>query len=334
MQPRIRDVAKLAGVSDATVSHVINNTCPVSPETRKRVEAAIKELNYRPNVVARSLRVKNTQTIGLVVPNVMNHFFGAIAVDLEKTVAKEGYSLFVCNTMSNPTHERKLLESLAGRRVDGVVMAPAVDSPDALEPLTRLNIPVVFIDRVISGTDYSHVLTNNAAVAGQVVDHLVEDGYVRIVAVVEDDLGSTIRERLQGFKSAAARYGKVEPKLFSFAKQSEAELVALCKEGPKTAVFPLNYQASIRSLRVFRQAEIRFPDDVGFFMFDESEWNEIVVPAISSVKQSAAEVAKEAARLIIRATSEQVQEKVVVPAKLFVRESCSTACMNRYRQKG
>jgi LacI family transcriptional regulator len=169
----IREVAESAGVSYATVSHVINNTRVVTQETRERVLAAMTALNYRPNALARSLRQGKTNTIGLVLPDSANPFFAEISRAIEDAAFKKGYSVFLCNTELDTERELFYVDVLSKKQVDGIIFVAAGDQADSLDFLLRENMPVVMIDRDLPNVEVDAVLTDHQLGGFLATQHLI-----------------------------------------------------------------------------------------------------------------------------------------------------------------
>src|SRR5512138_3382191 len=203
----IREVAESAGVSYATVSHVINNTRFVTPETRERVLDAMAELNYRPNALARSLRQGKTNTIGLVLPDSANPFFAEISRSIEDEAFKKGYSVVLCNTESDMTRELFYVDLLSKKQVDGIVFVAAGDQADSLDFLLGRNMPVVMIDRNIPDVEVDAVLTDHPLGGWLATHHLIELGHTRIACIAGPSSITPGAERLIGYRKALEEAG-------------------------------------------------------------------------------------------------------------------------------
>ncbi|MDQ2690439.1 MAG: LacI family transcriptional regulator, partial [Chloroflexota bacterium] len=179
----IREVAESAGVSYATVSHVINNTRVVSQETRERVLAAMSALDYRPNALARSLRQGKTNTLGLVLPDSANPFFAEISRSIEDEAFKKGYSVFLCNTELDTQRELFYVDVLSKKQVDGIIFVAAGDQADSLDYLVQRNLPVVMIDRDVPNVEVDAVLTDHRLGGYLATRHLLELGHTRIACI-------------------------------------------------------------------------------------------------------------------------------------------------------
>ena len=198
------DVAERAGVSKATVSHVINETRFVEEATKSRVREAIDALGYRPNVAARSLTTQRTRIIGLIISDVTNTFFGELTRGIEDALFANGYSLMLCNTNEVLEREEYYIDVLLRQGVDGIIAAAASQDWDALNEAAKLNIPIVMLDRTFENADSPYVGVNNSQGAYLGTRHLIERGYREIGILSGFQRLSTMRERLAGFEQAMA----------------------------------------------------------------------------------------------------------------------------------
>src|SRR5512142_1155108 len=200
----IREVAESAGVSYATVSHVINNTRFVTPETRERVLAAMAKLSYRPNALARSLRQGKTNTIGLVLPDSANPFFAEISRSIEDEAFRRGYSVFLCNTETDTERELFYVDVLSKKQVDGIIFVAAGAQADSLDFLLHEGMPVVMIDRDVPKVEVDAVLTDNRLGGYLATRHLVELGHTRIGCIAGPSSITPSAERIIGYQKALA----------------------------------------------------------------------------------------------------------------------------------
>jgi LacI family transcriptional regulator len=205
--PTITDVARKAGVSTSTVSHVINETRYVSDQVKQRVHAAMKDLNYQPNVIARSLRTRETQTVGVVVSDITNPFFTNIVRAIEDEVLKQGYNIILCDTDEKPEREQVYLRLLMGRRVDGLIVAPSSGNADLLQLAIESGYPTVLLDRSIPGLDADVVLSDNEGGAFDAVSYLVGIGHRRIGIIAGRLEVSTGTDRMAGYVRAIKAHG-------------------------------------------------------------------------------------------------------------------------------
>src|SRR5919205_779993 len=203
----IREVAESAGVSYATVSHVINNTRVVTQETRERVLAAMAALNYHPNALARSLRQGKTNTIGLVLPDSANPFFAEISRGIEAEAFKKGYSVFLCNTELDVRRELFYVDVLSNKQVDGIIFVAAGDQADSLDFLLRQNMSVVMIDRDLPNVQVDAVLTDHQLGGYLATRHLIELGHRRIACIAGPSSITPGAERVIGYRRALEEAG-------------------------------------------------------------------------------------------------------------------------------
>jgi LacI family transcriptional regulator len=212
-QATIQDVAVRAGVSKTTVSHVINATRFVEEETRQRVLQAIQELHYRPSAAARSLTTKRTGTVGIVVSDVTNPFFGELLLGIEEVLRPQNYALMICNTNETLDYEAHYLNLLLNQRVDGIIAAATSQPWIELSKAEVQHTPVVFVDRAFDNLEGFYIGVNNKAGAYQGTQHLIHCGYRRIGILSGLDRLSTMRERLDGYCLALQEAGlSVNPK--------------------------------------------------------------------------------------------------------------------------
>src|SRR5438128_495974 len=234
MRVTIREVAASAGVSAMTVSRVINESPRVSDATRRRVEAAIAELGYVPNRLARGLTRRRTGTLGVIVPDVANPFFTLVVRGAEEVAWRAGFHVILCNTQGDLERERGYLEDMLAFQVEGLLLAPVSDrSRPHLRALTRNNVPFVLIDRSIAGYDGDLVQGDSVAGARRLVEHLIGFGHRRIGLVTETGAVSTARDRMEGYRAA------LEAAEIPFRPELVAESSAIDPQAAQTATLHL-----------------------------------------------------------------------------------------------
>ena len=256
----IREVAESAGVSYATVSHVINNTRLVSQETRERVLAAMDALNYRPNALARSLRQGKTNTLGLVLPDSANPFFAEISRSIEDEAFKKGYSVFLCNTELDIQRELFYVDVLSKKQVDGIIFVAAGDQADSLDFLRSRNMPVVLIDRDLPNVEVDAVLSDNQLGGFLATRHLLSLGHTRIACIAGPSSITPSAERIIGYRRALEEVGlSYDESLIlrgDYHAQSGMEIThsILQMEPRPTAIFALNDLMALGALRAAAEA--------------------------------------------------------------------------------
>lgn len=310
----IRDVAKEARVSIATVSHVINETRYVSQELAVRVQTAMERLNYFPNGIARSLKTQKTHTIGLIISDISNPFFSTLVRGVEDAAAENGYSVIISDTDEDLVKEKLYIRVLIQRRIDGLIIAPTGKEDQDLRLLSERGIPLVFVDRKLDGVEADSVLSKNIEGAYQATKYLIKNGHRRIGIILGLKDVSTSEERFIGYKKA----------LKEFAIAEDRELIAqgnfkieggmkACKQlfslqNPPSAVFSLNNLTTIGVLRTLRELGLRYPKDIEVVGFDDSEWVDMLDFSLPTVVQHPYEMGYQATQLLFaRIKGEGVQ---------------------------
>ncbi|MBT2596182.1 LacI family DNA-binding transcriptional regulator [Arthrobacter sp. ISL-72] len=319
----IVDVASLAGVSTSTVSHVLNNTRHVEPETKARVMDAVQATGYRRDALARSMRRARTDSIGLVVSDAGEPAFADMVHGVEEAAAQHGLSLLLANSAEDPARERAAVEALLDRRVDGLILARAAgSSAGLLERIRGEKKPLVLLDR-LSDLDVDQVGVNNRSAMAALVEHLADRGHERIMLVSGDLRVSSLRERHDGFRAAMQQRGL------------EAQAGLLC-EGTVTAaatfdrVRPLLVRPSERptailacstllaagALRAVQHEGLLVPGNMAFATFDGFTYSDLFQPQITTVRQPAFQLGEGAVGLLMRRL-----ENPSAPAKTLRLES-------------
>jgi LacI family transcriptional regulator len=328
----IRDVARLSGVSQMTVSRVINDSERVSPETRRRVEQAISELGYIPSRLARGLSRQRTGTLSVIVPDVANPFFTAVVRAAEEVARRADYHVILCDTRADLTVERDVIEELIAHRVEGVVIAPVSDrSATHLRRLAEFGVPFVLIDRTVPGVDCDVVLGDSSGGARQLVEHLLSLGHRRIGFIVESDDVSTARDRRAGYEAALTAAGiAVDQALVAHAAPDPsggsagmARLLEL--EQQPTAVFTVNNLVALGAIEAVRAAGLEVPDDVALVCFDDIEFASRLYPFLTAMEQPAQTFGTLGTQLLlerIQGRGPDRRHEVVLPGEFIIRRSC------------
>jgi LacI family transcriptional regulator len=325
----IREVAESAGVSYATVSHVINNTRVVSQETRERVLAAMSALNYRPNALARSLRQGKTNTMGLVLPDSANPFFAEISRSIEDEAFKKGYSVFLCNTELDTQRELFYVDVLSKKQVDGIIFVAAGDQADSLDFLVHRNLPVVMIDRDLHNVDVDAVLTDNQLGGFLATRHLIELGHTRIACISGPSSITPGSERIVGYRNALEQAGLVyDEKLIlrgDYHARSGLEITqSILEMDPRpTAIFALNDLMALGALRAASEAGCSVPADLAIVGYDDLELAQFTNPPLTTIAQPKKEIGVQAVHLLIDRMSQKSRppRRLVLPPELIVRRS-------------
>ena len=326
----IKDVAKAAGVSTATVSRVLSNSAHVRPEVRERVMAAVDKLAYRPNLLARGLRSQQSNTIGLIVSDIRNPFFTSISRAVEDTAYEQGFSLILCNTDENPEKEAIYSNLMQDQNVAGVIFSPTRQTAANFTTL-KITFPTVIVDRSIKDADVDMVLLDNVDAAYRLVKHLIENGYRHIGALC-GETSSTGRERYAGFEKAlrahdlspSAEHVKfVQPKIEA---GYAATLKILDTAQPPDALMTTNSLLAEGALQAIRERNLTIPGDIALVTFDETTWASLVQPPLTLIAQPTNEIGKTATELLLQriADPDRPTRQVILKGQLLVRGSSAS----------
>ena len=316
-----------------TVSRVINESPRVSAGTRRRVEAAVAELGYVPNRLARGLSRRKTGALGLIVPDVANPFFTLVVRGAEEVAWRAGYHVILCNTQADLERERGYLEDMLAFQVDGLLIAPVSDrSRPNLRGLARNKVPFVLVDRSISGFECDLVQGDSIAGARRLIEHLLGLGHRRIGMVTETNEVSTARDRLRGYREALEEGGVgFRPELVAetsaidpgAAEDATRRLLELPE--PPTAIFAVNNVVALGVAEAGRATGLEIPRDLALVCFDDIEYASRLSPFLTVMAQPAETFGTIATQLLLDRLSGRVGERrriVVLPADFLVRESC------------
>jgi len=313
-----------------TVSRVINDSGYVSPEARARVQGAIAELGYMPNVLARQLRSKRTKTIALVLTDIANPFFTTIARGVEDAARDQGYAVMFCNTDESETEEMEYVRVLIQRQVDGVLLVPATDSSASLQLLNKHGLPVVVLDRRLTAGRVDEVRTDSEAGAYVVVRHLLDLGHRRIAVLTGPETVSTAVDRVAGYRRAMAEEGlRPDDGLVVFGGYNEASgyemtRLILAAEPRPTAIFAANNFIAFGAIGALREAGLRAPEDMSIAVFDDLPPGWVFDPFLTVVSQPAYEIGKQAAELMLERLAGKAPAEprtIVLPSELIIRRS-------------
>jgi LacI family fructose operon transcriptional repressor len=319
----IKDVARAAGVSPATVSRALG-TGPISAELRAQVAAAVQQTGYRPNLSARRLRSKHAHTIGLIVADISNPFFTAVARAVEDEAYQAGLRVILCNTDENPEKEAMYLTLMEEERVTGVIFAPTRATADRLGA-KKFPFPMVLIDRAPPSGGQDAVVLDNFAAAGALAEHLHAQGYRRIIGLF-GNASTTGIERSAGYVAAMARLGLAAAQKFippSIAA-AQAEVTAWFAAGnAPDAVIASNGLLLLGIVRAMRDAGRHIPEDLAVAGFDNETWTELVGPGLTVIEQPVAEIGHAAMRLLLERleTPDAALRKIVLGGRCVVRGS-------------
>ena len=331
-QATIKDVATRAGVSKATVSHVLNKTRFVEEETRQKVLRAIKELNYRPSSAARSLTTKRSWTVGIVISDSSNPFFGELLLGVEEVLRPQNYALIICNTNETLEYEAHYLNLLLNQRVDGIIAAATSQSWIELSKAEVQNTPVVFVDRAFDNLEGYFVGVDNTAGAYQGTRHLIQCGYRKIGILSGLDRLSTMRERQDGYCQALQDAGLpvnkewIVPSQLSVEGGRQAMRSLFNQPDIPDAVFISNNLLALGVLEELQSLNLNCTDDIGIVSFDDHPWAAVSCPPLTVVRQPTRKIGQTSAEMILALMNNQPvpEKRVILDCELVVRQSCRT----------
>ena len=325
----MQDVAEKAGVSKATVSHVINETRFVEEATKERVQAVIRALGYRPNVAARSLTTQRTRIIGLIVSDVTNTFFGEIMRGIEDVLIANGYSLMLCNTNEVLEREEYYIDILLRQGVDGIIAAATSQNWDALSEAAKLSIPIVMLDRTFDDAQSPYVGVNNVQGAWLGTRHLIERGYRDIGVLAGFQRLSTMRERLSGFENALAEARLPRRDAWTIASPltiedgKRAMMQLMTRPQVPRAIFICNNLLSLGALMGLAELGLRCPRDVAIVGFDDHPWAQVSDPPLTVLRQPTKAIGETAALKLLNALNDDQVDisSALFDCQLIVRQS-------------
>jgi LacI family transcriptional regulator len=329
----IRDVARLAQVSTATVSATLNDSAYVSPDLKARVLAAVDTLGYAPSGIAKSLKTGRTRLLALVVADVSNPFFTQLIDAVETAAYDWGYSLLLCNSDENFERERHHLSLVRAQRCDGLILTPTGD-PEAYRTsgLSSFPVPTVLIDRALDSWQADSVVLDNVSAAMQATNYILDLGHRRVGTISGPPHVSTGAERLAGFlKSLAARGLKPDPGHIrsggfreDVAFSATRDLLALPR--PPTAIYVANNVMLVGVMRAIAEAGFNCPADISVVSTDDLAWTTAFRPRLTTVRQPVREMGLEAVRLVVDRIARRADDppkRLTLQPTLIVRESCA-----------
>lgn len=322
----MREVAILAGVSITTVSHVLNETRPVAPDTKVRVLQAIEETGYTGDAIARSLVTGGTKSLGLAVSLVSHPYFAELIAAIENEATTSGYSLVLIDTRDTAESEQAAVRMLRSRRVDGLLLTPSAGAGAAVLPeLRRLGIPTVLVDRLTISQDLDQVGPENVQSTSTLARHLAELGHRRI-GMVTGQIGlATTDERVLGYRLGLGRSGLAWDEELVAADGKVGPLLDL--PSPPTAVVAGDHMVLMSVLQEARARGLRIGQDLAVVSYDDVEWAELVDPSLTAMAQPIEEIGRTAVRLLLARITDPTRppETIRLAPTLKHRRSCGCA---------
>jgi LacI family transcriptional regulator len=334
----MNDVASAAGVSVSTVSHVVNKTRRVNPETERAVMAAIADSGYSNDGIARSLRTGRTHTVGLAMSAISNPYFGDVVHAIERELTAAGYSLLLTDTHDDPERELRAVRELLQRRPDAVIIAPSADPGAAVAQLARRGLPTVLIDRIPTGADSSlagvalvdAVGVENVESTAMLTCHLAEHGHRRIGFVAGRDGLTTTSERLEGYRLGLHQSGlSFDGALVGHGDSAEdpartAVTTLLGLADPPSALITGNNQMTIGTMRALREVGVVVPRDLALVSFDDFTWADLFEPRLTAMAQPVDTLGALAVQMLLGriADPDAAPQRVRLEPEFVRRDSC------------
>jgi len=331
MSTTIKDVADKAGVSIATVSRALNGSPLVTDETRIKIVKIANELKYTPNMMARGLMLKKSETIGVILPDLHGDFFSEVMKGIDEVARDNGYHILVSSSHSDKNEIESMLKVMRSGRVDGlIIMSPHIDSTSLNDHITN-DLPVVLLNCTINGKENTSILIDNFEGARQMVRHLIKHGHKRIAIIKGEENNFDAEERLKGYRSALYENGlELNPKLeipgdFNEESGYTAMKKILNLKPRPTAVFASNDAMAIGAVSAIQSKGLKIPEDIAIGGFDDIPIAKYLKPSLSSVHVPINNLGTNAAIKLFKMIKNEnnlSDGKTVLPATLVVRESC------------
>ncbi|VEF47302.1 LacI family transcriptional regulator [Bacillus freudenreichii] len=301
MSITIKDVAKHAGVSKATVSRVINHNTSVNKEIKERVLASIEELGYQPNAIARSLANSTSNVIGLILPDIVNPYFPALARGIEDSAHEHGYSLFISNTDNNPDIEQEYIEKMCRQQVGGIILISSILDEEKVNKLVELGVPFVLCDRLIENSQFDTVSIDNYKAAYEAVLRLIRQGYEKIYHLSGPKHIQPADKRRQAYIDAMHEHG-LEPmyQVGDFSYKSGYERMKSVLEKSKiSAVFAANDLIALGAMSAIHEKGLTIPNDISVIGCDDILFAQMSNPKLSTISVPAYKIGATAVKLLV-----------------------------------
>lgn len=323
------DIAKRAGVSVTTVSHVLNQTRSVALATEAAVLAAAAATGYVPDAVTRSMRTARQRVVGLAMSSISNFYFSDVVRGIEGAARAQGYSILLSETHDDPHQELRTVSELLARSVDAIILAASSDPSHALTYCEQRNVPVVLVDRLLP-IERDQIGTEGVEATALLTGHLADVGHTRIGMITGQAGLSTTTDRIEGFRLGMSRSGlEVDESLLvaggaSVAEGEQAALRLLERPDRPSGLVLGNNLMTIASVKAIRTLGLRIPEDIALVSFDDFEWADLFEPRLTTMAQPAQEMGEQAFQLVIDRLANPAgpARRVVLASSFRHRDSC------------
>lgn len=329
----IYDIADKLKLSPATVSRALKDKSIVNQKTKKRIFDMAEKIGYRTNHFARNLRNQKTDTIGVIIPRVNSYFMSAVIAGIEKVVKSEGYTLIISQSSEEEENEVASANAMFNNRVDGLLVSLAYNTKSLLhfEPFLKRNIPVVFFDRVMQGTQSSYIQIDNQKAAFEATEHLIQQSCKRIVHITALSQQDVYANRLKGYKKALTKHGIVFKEKYILKGtlsleygKAAAEAILRLKTRPD-GIFVANDNCAVGCMMTLKEKGIRIPEDMAIVGFNNDPVSQVIDPNLTTIDYQGTEMGEVAARQLINqlhpTTEMPPANNTVLPSSLIVRAS-------------
>jgi LacI family transcriptional regulator len=330
-EPTIHDIARELNISASTVSRALKDNPRISLKTKEKIRAMAASLGYQPNTLASNLRNKKSNTIGIVVPLIIRHFFSSVISGVEDVAYRAGYNVVISQSNDLVAKEIDIVNSMFSNRVDGLIISISMqtDTFDHLKIFKKKNIPLVFFDRVVPEIDTDKIVVDDFNGGFRVTQHLIDQGYQRIGHLAGPQNLVTYLDRKNGYIEALKKNGiPYDESLVIINTLTSEEGVSAVQQlinltDPPDAIFCGNDTTALSSMIYLRDKGIRIPQEIGIVGFSNEPFSKVVSPSISTIEQPGFEMGQKAAELLIRQieTEERTYQTIVLPTELIIRVS-------------
>ena len=327
----LKDLALEIGVSISTVSRALNNHPDISPEMTQKIQKLAAERNYTPNPLAMGLLKQATRMIGVIVPDLVTHFYSSIISGIEEVAEEKGYYILIASSNETLKKEINSVENLLKTRVEGLIvcLSQETESYEHFDRLIRNNVPLVFFDRVCRTDEVPTVVVDNVAAAREITNHFFQNGFRRIAYIAGPDHLNISQERTRGYLSGLKHCGlEFRPELLTKCNLSTRDAIdatarLLDLPEPPDAIFGINDTVVFAAMKEIKRRELRIPDDVALVGFTDEFHSTVVDPPLTSITHPTFEIGQVAARLFFKQIEnpDTEPEQVVLNTKLVVRKS-------------
>lgn len=331
MKVTIKQIGEMAGVSTAAVSKALNGCSDISDKTKEKILNICKQVGYTPNEIARSLAKGNSNMIGLLIPDISTPIYSEIYKGMDLQAQKYGYSLFLCDTHRNVELEKKYVQTLMEKRVNGIIIAPVSNSVDHISELTRDNIPIVYVGGKINDSMKNYVTVDNFLGAKMAIEYLVQLGHREIIMISDRDNTKTMKDRISGYQAIMLKYGLrpfvyVDKENRKGRESGYMQAKEIFESGDfPSAIFCCNDMVAIGVMEIMLEKGLKVPDDISLVGYDDIIFASLPTIKLTTVAQPKIEMGMMSVNLlhkIMKNYSPECENKEITKPHLVVRDTC------------